>query len=393
MPWLSKSKTGASLIEFIVGFSLVVIFSLAIYGLANSGLKLINDDQNRSTALGLARQQMEQIKNLPYDDVGTVNGVPSGTIEQTQTTVLNGVTFTIRTNIQYIDDTFDDVAPLDTLNTDYKKVRIRVTWDQGDSTTPVALVTNIVPTTIESTATGGTLFIEVFDPTTDPVEPVNNAEVTINAPTLNPPIAITDETDNDGRFILPGATPGIEAYEITVTKPEYSTDQTYTRDLLTNPNPNPAHLNVLAGEVTTAYFEISRKVNLLGVHLNNYDTHDNVVVDFQLHGEKTIGTDGDGLPIYKYNQTITPNEGGNAEIHGLEPDLYTIIFDEAAIGYVLAGNDHPLPFLAQSGSADTIELSLAPYEPYTALLTITDQTEALVPNASVTLTPQSGGDS
>lgn len=392
MRWLNKSSDGASLIEIIIAFAIVVIFSLAIYGLASSGLQLINDDQNRTVAVGLARQQMEQIKNLPYDDVGTVSGIPSGTIPQTQTTILNNVTYTISTNIQYVDDVFDDIAPIDTVNTDYKKARVRVTWNQGNSTNPVTLVTNIVPTQIESTESGGTLFIEVFDPSTDPVEPVNKAQVTINAPTVNPPVSISDETDGNGRIILPGMPPGVEAYEVTVTKPSYSTDQTYTRDPETNPNPNPAHLNVVAGEVTTEYFEISQKVNLMAFHLQNYDSNANVITDFQLHGDKTIGTDGDGLPIYKYAETITPNQGGNAELHDLEADLYTVLFDEANIGYVLAGHDHALPYAAAPQSAETIILYLAAYEPFTALLTITDQTDATVSGATVTLTPEDGGD-
>lgn len=391
MRWLKKSSVGASFIEVIIGFAITVIFSLAIYGLASSGLQLIHDDQNRTVAVGLARQQMEQIKNLPYDDVGTVNGVPSGTIPQTQTTTLNNATYTITVNIQYVDDIFDEVAPIDTVNTDYKKVRVRVAWNQGGSTAPVTLVTNIVPTQIESTETGGTLFIEVFDPSSDPVEPVNKAQVAINAPTVNPPVSINDETDNNGRLILPGVPPGVEAYEITVTKPAYSSDQTYTRDPITNPNPSPAHLNVVAGEVTTEYFEISQKVNLLAFHLQDYDSSANIVTDFQLHGDKTIGTDGDGLPIYKYSETITPNAGGNAELHDLEADLYTVLFDEASIGYVLAGHDHPLPYPATPQLAETITLYLADYEPYTALLTITDQAGATVSNASVMLTPDDGG--
>lgn len=391
MLWWKKSRSGASLIEFIIAFAVLVIFGFAIYGLGNSGLKLINDDQNRTTALGLARQHMEQIKNLPYDDVGTVSGVPSGAIPQTQTTVLNNVTYTITTNIQYVDDAYDDVAPIDTVNTDFKKARIRVTWNQTESANPVSLVTNIVPTQIESTETGGTLFIEVFDPSSDPVVPVDKAQVTITAPTINPPVSISDETDDNGRLIIPGVLPGIEAYEVTVTKPAYSTDQTYARDPVTNPNPNPAHLNVVAGEVTTEYFEISQKVNLLGVHLQNYDTNENIVVDFQMHGERTIGTDGDGLPIYKYSETITPNDGGNAEIQYIEADLYTILFAEEDIGYVLAGHTFPLPYVAEPLSAETITMYLAAYEPYTALLTVTDQTGEVISDATVTLTPEAGG--
>lgn len=390
MPWLTRFKylqncSGVTIVEFIVGFAIFLVISLSLYTLMSSTLRVLNDDQNRATAIGIARQQLEYIKNLPYDDVGTIGGVPTGNIEQIQTQTLNNVIYTVTTNIRYIDDAFDGTAPTDTINTDYKKVRVNVSWNQGDSTTPVTLVTNIVPTQIESTALGGTLWIEVYDPTTDPIEPLKNATVTITAPTVNPPIATTGETDDNGRLILPGVPAGTEAYKVVVTKSAYSMDQTYDRDAALNPNPTPPHLNIVDGEVTTEYFEISKKVNLLGVHLQNYDSNENVVVPFQIHGDKTIGTDLTGLPIYKYDEVITPNNGGNAEIHDLESDAYSLIFDEAEIGYVVAGHDQLLPYVAGPQSAKNIILYLAEYEPYTTLLTVINQSNAIVPDISVRL--------
>lgn len=385
------NRAGVSIIEFIVGFGIFLVVAGALYALMTSSLKILNDDQQRSAALGIARKRMEYIKNLPYDDVGTVNGVPSGALQQNETEVLNNVTYTITTKIQYIDDSFDDVAPTDTVNIDYKKVRIKVSWPQGGEDDPVTLVTNIVPTQIESTATGGTVWIEVYDPTTDPIEPLKNASVTIDAPNVNPPVSTSGETDADGRFILPGLPEGIEAYKIVVTKPAYSTDQTYDRDPVTNPNPTPPHLNVVAGEVTTEYFEISKKVNLLAVHVRNYDTGDHLVVPFRLHGDKTIGTDTDGFPIYKYDVVHTPNNGGNAEIQALESDVYSILFDEADIGYVVAGHDHLLPYAALPQSSETIIIYLAQYEPFTALLTVINQAGDIVAGADVQLVHQPSG--
>src|SRR3989338_5026738 len=162
---MKSNRPGFNLTEAVVATAILLLFALSLYGLMVGALKMINDDQNRSVALGIARKKIELIKNLPYDSVGTVGGVPSGTIEQSETEELNNVTYTINTNIKYVDDDFDDLAPTDTLNTDYKKVRVRVSWSQGDIDNPVVLVTNIVPATIESTSSGGTLWIEVFDPT------------------------------------------------------------------------------------------------------------------------------------------------------------------------------------------------------------------------------------
>lgn len=379
----NSTQRGFSLVEALVGLAIVSLLVFAIYGLLVGTLGIINDDQNRTVALGIARKRLELVKNLPYDNVGTAGGVPSGTIEQTATEILNNVTYTITTNIQYVDDEFDGLAPTDTLNTDYKKVRVRVTWNQGETDNPVVLVTNIVPTTIESTNTGGTLWIEVFDPTEDPVAAIKNATVHIVAPSLG--IDTTGETDDDGRFILPGVPPAVEAYQVTVTKNNYTSDQTYDRDPVNNPNPNPPHLNVVAGEITQEYFEISRSVNLLGIQLRHYGTEDHLVLPFRIHGSKTIGTDTNGLPIYAYDETVTPNSGGNAELHGLTADSYSISFDEAAIGYVLAGSDYRLPYAAAAQSSVNMVLDLDDYAPYTALITVVNSSGEVIPNASIQL--------
>ncbi len=384
---MKSNRAGFNLTEAVVGTGILLMFVLALYGLMVGALAIMNDDQNRSAALGIARKKIELIKNLPYDSVGTVGGVPAGDLLQTETEVLNNVTYTIKTNIQYVDDDFDDVAPTDTLNTDYKKVRIRVTWSQGNSDNPVILVTNIVPTTIESNATGGTIWIEVFDPTTSPVEPIANADVTIEAPTLSPPISTTGETDSDGRFILPGVPPGTEAYEVTVTKQNYSTDQTYDRDAVTNPNPDPPHLNVVAGEITQEYFEISRQVNSLAIHMRSVDNGEpHPDIPFRLHGELTKGTDGNGQPIYSYDETLTTNPGGNAQLHDLAADSYTVLIDEASVGYVIAGYDHVLPYPAAAQSTETITIDLDDYFPYTALINVRDTNNDPIANASVHLT-------
>ncbi|EKD78340.1 MAG: hypothetical protein ACD_41C00365G0009 [uncultured bacterium] len=381
---MKSNRPGFNLTEAVVATAILLLFALSLYGLMVGALKMINDDQNRSVALGIARKKIELIKNLPYDSVGTVGGVPSGTIEQSETEELNNVTYTINTNIKYVDDDFDDLAPTDTLNTDYKKVRVRVSWSQGDIDNPVVLVTNIVPATIESTSSGGTLWIEVFDPTSDPIEPVRDATVSIEAPTVDPPVSTTGETDENGRLILPGMTPGIEAYEIVVTKTNYNSDQTYDRTEA-NPNPDPPHLNVVAGEVTQEYFELSRLVNLLGIQLRRRDDNIHVVIPFRIHGEQTQGTDTSGQPIYVYDETLTPNEGGNAELHDMPADSYTILIDALETNYVLAGYDHVLPYAAAPLSSENITIYLADYVPYTALLNVRDSNNVPIADATVQL--------
>ena len=71
-----------------------------------------------------------------------------------------------------MDDVYDGVAPSDILSDDYKQVQIDVSWNDASTANPLSLVSAIVPDGIETIDTGGTVWIEVFDPTADPVSAV-----------------------------------------------------------------------------------------------------------------------------------------------------------------------------------------------------------------------------
>jgi hypothetical protein len=134
----------------------------------------------------------------------------------------NKLTYTVKTEIIYYDDPFDGTAATgdDTLSTDYKRVRVEVSWGglTPSRVGPVVLLTDIVPKGIETTAGGGTLSIIVFDASGAPVP---QATVTIIANSVNPPVNITTQTSDNGRVIRPGMPICIACYEITVTKTSF----------------------------------------------------------------------------------------------------------------------------------------------------------------------------
>lgn len=420
-------RSGNTLVEVIVAIGVFGVIAGALYSLFASGIALVRDNQARVTALAVANQQMEIIKNLPYDDIGTDGGVPDGSIAQNETVTYNNIPFTITTSIEFVDDDYDDITPTDPLNTDYKQVQLDITWPNMSSNTPVSLTTSIVPNGIESSEGGGTLWIEVFDPSLETVPPVVGATVTITATDTTPDVSVSEQTDADGRYILLGAPVGIEAYEVVVTKAGYSTAQTYDRDPMTNPNPNPAHLTVLADQVTTEYFQISELVdnltirmqedshkvtichfsddegNTISVDYNAMDSHlahgdyigpcdesyddtsDPIDTTFTMYGEKTIGTDGEGLPIYKYNENHDTGEDGEYAATNIETDTYHIIYDEETEGYVIAGYSETLPYIALPNTSQTITFNLADYEPYTALFTVVNSSGERLTEATVRL--------
>jgi len=245
-----KIKKGFTLIEALIAVFLIVIIFVGIVGAFVASMKILVQSKARATALSLANQRIEEIRNLPYDDVGTVGGIPQGEIPQTETRTLNGIEFTIKTTIIYIDDPFDGVAPDDPIPSDYKRVKVKVSWPTmigGE----VTLISDISPKGIETTEGGGTLLITVLNASG---EPVGQAEVRVKNDQVSPSIDATYLTDDYGNLLLPGAPASTETYQVWVEKSGYSSQRTYSRTEIANPL--KPHLSVYEGQLTEASFAI-----------------------------------------------------------------------------------------------------------------------------------------
>ncbi|HEC30774.1 MAG TPA: carboxypeptidase regulatory-like domain-containing protein, partial [Candidatus Yonathbacteria bacterium] len=248
-----KVASGLSLVDVIIATAFIAIVFTALAGAFLSAIELSAHQKARIGAVAISNQRMELIRNLPYDDVGTVSGIPGGNIPQNENISLNGINYTRRVLIQYVDDPKDGTGALDTngLTADYKRVKIETSWTIKGNTRSNILISNIVPKGIETVAGGGTLIINVFDALGSPIP---SADVSIINSITNPPISINTFTDINGRVTFPGS-PSASSYEIIVTNSGYSTAQTYYADTA-NPNPNPGHLTVIAGDTTVSSFSI-----------------------------------------------------------------------------------------------------------------------------------------
>lgn len=260
-------RAGYTLLETVLAVVIVGLLVVGILSVFNYGLAVVAENKARTGAITLAEQQLELIRNLPYDDIGTVGGIPSGALPQTKTATLNGVSYTIATQVIYYDDPFDGLLggnPNDPLNTDYKKARVSATWVGRYGVKSYVAVTTIAPNGIESSDGGGTLAILVFDAGGHPVA---QADLTIINPGVTPPVNITNaQTDDQGRYLLPGAPASINGYQITATKLGFSTDKTCAIDPAGldctsaegNPTPSKPHATVIAGSLTEISFPIDR---------------------------------------------------------------------------------------------------------------------------------------
>ena len=123
-----RSQRGQSLIEAILGLVILLILFHAFASLIIAAYDLLGNSRTRITARHLGNERIEEIRNLPYADVGVAGGIPPGSLPQLQSTNRNGLDYTVRTAVVFIDDAFDNQAPNDPFPADYKRVRVDVSW-------------------------------------------------------------------------------------------------------------------------------------------------------------------------------------------------------------------------------------------------------------------------
>jgi len=252
-----NDNRGLTLVGVIVAAALMVLIFGGLFSAFVTLTDMISRQKGEAGAVALLNERIEYIRSLPYNTVGTIGGIVSGPLPQNSTTTLNGITYVERIFINYIDDEDDDVAPTDIIPSDYKVVKVEYSWNHKGATTTRSLISNIVPNGLETTIGGGTLIIDVFDAT---VQPVVGADVRVINNTTTSTIDTTVVTNIAGRAIFPGA-PAAADYEISVSKPGYSSDQTYSATT-SNPNPNPPHVAVIESAVSSVSLSIDELSDL-----------------------------------------------------------------------------------------------------------------------------------
>jgi hypothetical protein len=307
-----QSVRGVSLIDAVVGSALVLLIFLALIGLMRSSLLVASLAKAKAGATAVGDNQMEYIRSLPYDSVGTVGGIPAGVVAQTSTTTQNGIAYGVRTFIEYVDDPADGTGGSDTnaITTDYKRVKVSVTYTVRGVLREVAMVSTYAPASIETTTNGGTLKIIVVNSSGVAVP---GATVRVVNASTSPSVDVTTFSDATGIVLLGGAATSTE-YQVYVSKGGYSSAQTYARDT-TNQNPTPGYLTVVKNVTTASTFAIDL---LSTLSLKTYypisatttsDTfaNDSKIVsqsNVQLSGGSVI-LSGGGAPGYDTSGTLT----------------------------------------------------------------------------------------
>ncbi len=373
------NKSGFTLVEVLVATAIFLLFAVGIYSSLNLVFKIVYQSRVQILETAFLSEELEAVRNLPYESVGIVNGVPAGVLAHTKTIVRNGISFDLTTSVRNIDDSFDGVlggTPNDTAPADYKLVEISAICQNCSQQVAVILNTIITPKNLEGASQNGALFIHVFDSNGLPVV---GANIHIVNTVQTPNIVIDDVTDSNGMFRVIDAPTGTLSYNINVSKNGYSSDTTVVASAQ-NPNPLKPPANVVSQTVTEISFSIDKKSssNVFAV-----DPSCNVVVGptTVINGEKKLGLNPD---IYKFSQPFSL-AGGSYNFNNLEWDTYHISVSGTA--YDLMGSVPMLPYKLNPGVEQDVFLILRPHTVNSLLIKVKDAGTGLpLSDAAVQLT-------
>lgn len=125
-----QGTRGFTLLETLVGSAIFLLIALSAYKAFGVLMDAISSSQAKTAATALANEKLEIVRNLSYDDVGIVAGLPAGKIARTENVTKDGYSFTVQSTIRSIDDPFDGTiegTPADSSPADYKLVDLDIT--------------------------------------------------------------------------------------------------------------------------------------------------------------------------------------------------------------------------------------------------------------------------
>lgn len=373
-------QKGEMYIGVIIAMGIMLILTQAIVSLIFAAYDFLSFSRARTTARHIAQEEVEIIRNMTYDSVGTLGGIPAGELLQEETTLRNGQAYIIERDIIYIDDEYDETSPTDTVPADYKRVRINVSWG-GVAPSNVTFVTDISPTGVETIVGGGTLSILVLDAQGIPVP---QAQVHITSSAVNPPVDTTQDTNSNGRVVLTGVPVCNACYRIEVTKQDFSSERTYSVAEIANPAKPDA--TVIEAQVTDISFSVDRlstfTITVVSDRASGFVPLASQPIRVQ--GAKIIGTTELDAPVFKYDEELTSDGNGVITINDIEGDLYGIAVGTGSTR-MISSTKPLLPITVEPNSETQLTLGLSPQQNFSVMATFLDATQTQIASASITL--------
>jgi hypothetical protein len=392
-----RTRNAFMLIEALTVIFIFSLITVTFYSVYSVGLRYIQDAKNRLGALAVANERMEIVRNLKYDNIGTVGGTISGNIPQDQDISENTKHYHIHTQVSYVDDPFDGIGYADTAwFEDFKKVIIIVSWTGAQGTEEVELISRFVPPGKEVPHVGdGILSINIFSDQPGGTG-ISGARVQIANPDTG--INTYEETDVTGNVTFMGSTvrDSIQKYQIIVTKSGYETVATMPPYPETPYEPIDVHASVVTGTINVKNIVQNELVNL---RISSVDYLDQPIsgVNFHLVGGRKLGTDMLTLPptlVYNFNEDGVTDSDGEKLFSAISPGDYIFSLIDATLSdYEIIDTDPDTPFSLMSADETLdFEVKLASKTATALLVTVINGDGELVPGATVSLTNALGYD-
>ena len=203
-PTVGAREDGFALVEVLVAALVLFIGIFAMAQFISSASFRVRDSEDRLVLQQTANREIEKIRALPYDQVGTVGGNPAGGLLDDTTTAVEGVSVRVQTEVMYIEDPAYAAQPANQrpFPANYRRATVIVTAVGNNRIDPVQVSTNVA-----GGAQGGTLDITATDVAGNPVEDVL---LVITNTHLSPNVNIDSDairTDYLGKMLVPGLTP------------------------------------------------------------------------------------------------------------------------------------------------------------------------------------------
>lgn len=261
-------------------------------------MRVTSQSRAQTTALYLASQKIEEIRNLPYEQIKTIQ----------ESITADGINYDIQIIVEFVDDCADgtiegldcdgESVPPDAAPDDYKKVQVKISWEElwgGEK----VLSTRIASGRLETGEGMGGLRILVSDSTGTPLEidiidqfppcPLSALHIKNDNTGLDQCFG-TDPANPGSRLLILEASSEPDDYKIRVQKQDYAFSETFKAGDLYNEtviaSPDKKNPTINEGELYLITFIIdpTSELNIItaapwggGSFFNNFLNQDKII--------------------------------------------------------------------------------------------------------------------
>lgn len=378
----NHNQEGFTIIEIVINIAIFVILAAGMLGVYSALSQSVKVSREKTVLNNLATSYLEIVRNMPYSQIGTLYGNPNGTLPDASSPIsvkIEANTYYIYYEVTYLDDPADGLAPVDLAPADYKQVKMSI---KNLATNKITnFVTNVAPQGLEGTINAGALSILVIN---SQGQPVPDANIHIESPTTTPTMILDRVSDAAGTWVEVGLPARVNGYHIVVSKPGYSTDQTYAASS-TNPNPIKPDATIVNGQVTQITFNIDA-LSVLNIKTLDAICQNISGVNLNVKGAKLIGLTP---AVYKFNQNFS-SVNGLINLTNLEWDTYTPTLLTGQ-SYVVLGTSPIQKIDVLPGTTQTFTLILGTNSTPNSLLVIVKDSATLAPLEGASVQLHKGG--